>query len=144
MENDLPVSNPPTVDDALRALLRQTEGTTGNDDLWIVRQFLTHLTDKAEPESIFVSDGQGYILESAYQNGFEPIDDNADLLVVHQNDLIKYVTAHRGTNKAANALKKLVEALEEMGIADPDQAMGGADTVDVICKFYPQLKAAVS
>lgn len=139
-----------TLEDALHAAqqLRSNHPTVGSK---VILDFLTRLADKAAPESVIASDQEGYVIEGAYQRGFDHIDDNAGLLVVHANDLIKYandlvkhVMAHRKTNKAANALKELVAALEEMGIADPDQAMGGADTVDVMCQFYPKLKKALS
>lgn len=95
--SDTPLSNPPTVDDALRALNQHTVFNSipfgGNLD--IVRAFLERLTEMSEPECLLASDIEGFIIDGAFQKGFEFIDNNADLLVVHKSDLIKYVLEQR-------------------------------------------------
>lgn len=109
--NDSPVSNPPTVDDALRALDLiekydfRVVGAEIPNALAPIRQFLTRLVKMGEPEGVITSDTEGYIIEGAFQRGFEMIDDNGDLLVVHANDLIKYVTELRA-GAATFALQK--------------------------------------
>lgn len=154
------VSNPPTINDALRALQRHVGDAGTNDELETVFGFLNFLVKMGESESIFVSDNQGHIIEGAYQSGFETIDDNADLLVVHQNDLVKFVEANRQAakqaalkvannnnepaNKAAAALERFVAQLEEMGLNDDDTPIAGSDAVDFLCQIYPTLKDAVS
>lgn len=95
MSTDLPVSNPPTVDDALRALHHYVGDSPANDNLEIVFGFLNRLAKMALPEGVIASDTEGYIIEGAMQKGFDFIDDNAELLVVHANDLIKFVTEQR-------------------------------------------------
>lgn len=103
-DKDLPVSNPPTANDALRALNRfishdiamvDRKSPVNENTLGVVKAFLERLAKMGEPEAAIDTDEQGYIIEGAWQRGFEGIDDNGDLLIVHVNDLIKYVTAQR-------------------------------------------------
>lgn len=83
-----------TLEDALHAVrtMREQCSSVGSK---IILDFLEQLERQAAPESVIDTDADGYIVEGAYQNGFDFIDDNAGLLVVHQNDLIKYVWAQR-------------------------------------------------
>lgn len=93
-----------TVHDALKALNHHTGYNVGCPDLGVVRQFLERLIKMAEPESTYVSDTEAYVIEGAMQNGFDNIDDNADLFVVHANDLVKFVLA-QSAYSAADALQ---------------------------------------
>lgn len=129
------MSSPPTVDDALRALtkltgtLRDTSGGLGlvkpDSALGIVLNFLRDLEDKAEPEGVVASDTEGYIIEGALQRGFDMIADNGNLLVVHKNDLIKYVLEQR-KGAAALALQKATrESLPPVVISIQDDVTLG-------------------
>ena len=65
------------------------------DQFSIVRSFVDGLALLGEADQVVNSDEEGYILEGAGQSGFEMVDDNGNLFVVHTNDLIKYVQAQR-------------------------------------------------
>lgn len=144
MANELPVSTPPTVDDALRALSRETrEAVDISDNLNIVFTFLNRLAKMGEPAGVIDSEEQGYIIDGAMQNGFNPIDDNADLFVVHNNDLIKYVMARRQNNKATNALRAIQARINGV-FDDPDLVAIGllniepnVDILNIIDKALP-------
>lgn len=75
-----------TLEDAVAALNR-LEASVNVD---IIQDFFEVLKAKVEPSAI-ASDAQGFIIEGAYQSGFDHIDDNADLLVVSCRKLIEFV-----------------------------------------------------
>jgi hypothetical protein len=122
---DTPLINMPhtnTIEDALAACdstfaSLTTDGRCSDDHarrLGIIRDVLTRLVAKAEPEGRIESDEQGYIIEGAYQSGFDSIDDNGDLLVVHANDLIRYVTTQRIPHWISNKRRPL--SLDQSGL----------------------------
>lgn len=98
----------PTIEDALHAAqrLRDNNPTVGSK---IILDFLNRLDKLSLPDMVIASDAEGYIIDGAYQNGFDHIDDDGDLFVVHGNDLIKYVMAHR-EGAAAKALQGAARA----------------------------------
>lgn len=78
-----------TVEDALaevRVVLIEDCGTRG---------FLERLAAMVEP-LVIPTDGDGHILEAAYQLGFDTIDDDASLFVVSGTKLIEFVKRMRG------------------------------------------------
>lgn len=89
-----------TVEDAQRAFTMLEQNVLHDfapkpNQFDIVRTFLDVLAKRGEPEQVINSDEEGYILEGAMQQGFDMVDDNGNLFVVHTNDLIKYVQAQR-------------------------------------------------
>lgn len=131
-----------SVEDALKRLENYKE-TENVDDLAQVEDFLNSLEVRTHTKMCIATDQEGYIIEGAMQRGFDMIDDDGGLFVVHGNDLIKFVADHRRINKAANALRLFVSQLKEIGFEDDDEINGG-DMVEFLGEQYPTLKAALS
>ncbi len=87
----------PTLDDAITALDRlRTDCRTGrNLDEATIGSFLEQLKFLAT-ETVCASDADGFVIEGALQNGFEPLDDNADLYVCSCNSLIALANRYKG------------------------------------------------
>lgn len=82
-----------TLEDALHAA-QQMRAASASVGTKLVVDFLEPLSKMTKP-SVIGTDRDGFIVEGAFQNGFEMIDDDGSLLVVHQNDLIAYVKKYR-------------------------------------------------
>lgn len=82
-----------TVQDAMRALHHITGHMDPRPDskAGVTFGFLSALDRMSDTDTVITREGQGFILEGAMQHGFQTIDDNGDVYVVHGNALIKYV-----------------------------------------------------
>lgn len=91
-------ATPPTIEEAIKAargIFANIENSHHTSDAGVMFAFLRHLETLAEPELHLDSEGDGYIIEGALQHGFEFIDNNVNLFVVHGEALIKYVRLNR-------------------------------------------------
>lgn len=61
----------------------------------VTMDFLLSLAGKIEP-LVIPTDGDGYILEAAYQLGFDTVDDDGALFIVSGTKLIEFVKRMRG------------------------------------------------
>lgn len=67
----------------------------GSFNLGEVRGFLGALKSVSVP-TVMVTDADGIILENARLDGFQKIDDAADLYVVSGNGVIAFANRHKG------------------------------------------------
>lgn len=76
-------------------------------------KMIEDLVKMTEPEANFETEYDAYIVEAAHQRGFEIIDSDARLLVVHSNDLVKFVKEQRGVPMTPPSPQTVAQIMDE-------------------------------
>jgi hypothetical protein len=126
--------------------LEDYKETEDVDSLALVEEFLNSLTeqpvaDTGKPRYIIHDNVDGE------PSGYELVDTDATphctfAVGLREEFAVEITRRLNEGDKARRALLHAVNTFNEVGF-DTDEAISGADTVDVVCQLYPILKAAL-